>query len=299
VTLIRTFLRCLTVAATGLLVACGGGGDSGLSLTTGNAETVAAQSMNTVDMLESMAEMFDEFDDVIENQTALEILCTDGNFTQNINDAAPLNEVSTGDSISFQFNACTIEEQGSSVVFNGGISLSVDEVSGEEGSAFVRQLTFTFDALTLDFDGLTIALDGGFTVRASSSDGTDLQAVIMGDFFSAFVRLGSQSESIRIYDFDLDRAVNAAGDFSVSYNSKITSSQNGGTVTFETVTPFTGNGDEDPSQGQMRVEGDGGGTVTITAIDNVNVQILVDVDDDGTPEATIDTTWAFLESTSQ
>ena len=109
---------------------------------------------------------------------------------------------------------------------------------------------------------------------------------------------GSQAESMRLYDFNLNRSVDAEGGFSVSYDAKITSSQNGGTVTFATTLPFTGTGEGDPSEGQMRITGDGGGVVTLTAVDSVYVQILVDVDGDEEVDATIDTTWAFLDGDS-
>ena len=288
--------RYATLALTGLMLACGSSGDSSLMLTEANAQTISSQSIATMDMLQGMAEMFDQFDDVIESQNALQVLCTDGNFTQNINDAAPLNEISTGDSIAFQFNGCTIEDQGSSITFDGGISVTIDEVSGTPGSAFTRRITFAFNSLTLSFDGATISLNGGFTVEGSSTDGTDLRAIIMGDMFSAFVRFGSQSESIRLYDFNLDRAVDAGGNFAVSYDATITSSQNGGTVTFETVTPFTGSVDGDPSVGQLRITGDGGGMIVLTALDAINVEILVFFDAASqTPDATINTTWAALD----
>jgi len=295
VTSFQKVRRYATVAVTGLMLACGSSSDSGLSLTAANAQTIAAQSMNSTDMLESMADMFDQFDDVIETQNALQVLCTDGNFSQNINDAAPMNEVSTGDSISFNFNACVMEEEGSTVVLDGGLSLTVDEVTGEEGSAFTRRMTFAFDSLTMEFDGLSISLDGGFTVEASSTDGTDLRSMIMGQMFSAYVRFGSQAESMRLYDFNMNRMVDAEDGFTFSYDAKINSSQNGGTVTFETMVPFSGTGEGNPSVGQLRITGDAGGVVTLSAVDSVNVQILVDVDGDEEIEATIDTTWDFLD----
>jgi hypothetical protein len=291
----QEFRRAATVGVLGLMLACGSS-DSGLELTAANAQTIAAQSMNTSEMLEGMAEMFDGFDDVIETQNALQVMCTDGNFTQDINDVEPMNQISTGDSVSFMFNGCVMEEEGSVVSLDGGISVTIDEVTGVEGSAFTRKITFEFDALTMEFDGLSIGLNGGFTVEASSTDGTDLHTMIMGEMFSAVVRFGSQTESIRLYGFDLMRSVDAQGGFTISYNAEITSSQNGGTVTFETLAPFTGQLEGDPSAGSLRITGDGGGEVIVTALDAQNVEILVNTDDDPEPEATIKTTWDALQN---
>lgn len=287
--------RYATVAALGLLLACGGG-DSSVTLTEANAQMIASQGINTMDMLEGMAQTFDQFDDVIENQNALQVLCTSGNVSQTINDVEPLNQVSTGDSIYFRFNGCTIEDQGSSVTFDGGISVVIDEVTGTPGAAFTRRITFRFDSLTLSFDGASVTLNGGFTVEGSSTDGTDLRAVISGDAFSAFARFGSQSQSIRFYNFNLDRSVDAAGDYSISYHAEVSSSEFGGTVTFETVTPFTGNGDAYPSLGQLVMTGDGGGMLVFTALNSTDVEILVFSDATAqTPDATILTTWDLLQ----
>lgn len=293
---IKILGRFASIALLACTVACGGGDGDGLALTQANAQRIATDGVETSDMLESMSELVEDFDDVIENQTALQVLCTSGTMSQNINDVAPLNQISTGDSITFSFNNCTMEDDDGEVTFNGSLSLFVEEVTnGPVEGAFSYRVSFLFNGLTVTVENALLLVDGGFSVQNSSTDGVNLKSVISGSRYSALAQFGPFAIQRTVSDFELDRNINTqTDDYWFSYDAQFSGTGIGGTVYFKTTTDFAGNDDDDPSSGQLEVTSNGDGKITVVALDSNNVQLLVDEDGDGTPEYTINTTWDVL-----
>ena len=292
----RILKLALLVAASVVPISCSSGSDYGSPLTISeqNAEPVASQGVMAVGMVMEMGSLAEGMTDVIETG-AQSIPCDSGNLSVDINDQAPLETLSTGDSVTFTFNACVINQGGLfPITLNGSMTITATEVVGDEGGPFSLVVDANFSSLTVVLGGGAAVVDGGFTVDVSSQDGETVVSSISGERFSAFAQGGGEAFSGTIADFDINQTVNeTTGDFSVSVNATV--SGVGGAVTFETPTPFTGNGDSDPSQGTMIITGADDGSITLNAVDAVNVELVVDVDGDGTPEATIQTTWDVLD----
>ena len=268
-----------------------------LELTAQNAQPVAAQGLEALTLLEEMSGLVDGFTGMFETQNAQIIPCDTGELDITLTDAVPENEFSTGDSASIEFRTCTFGTGDGALVLSGSLSFTADTVSGSGEGPFAYSLTVEFDDLTVVTPGGTVMVDGGFTMSLSSADGTTLVAVVSGDYLSAIAQGQGATFSGTLTDFFEERTYNSETEaYSYEMGATVVSSWIGGKVTYETTTPFTGIDPDAPDEGVMVVTGANGGTLTITAINSTDVQLVVDTDGEAPPEATIDTTWEFLES---
>jgi hypothetical protein len=293
----RHIARTATVAALCLVVACGeSDGPTVAELTTANAQMAASQGVGAIDFLSSMGELVDEFSEVIESEGSLTIPCADGNVLIGINDVGEQGQLSTGDSVSVDFQACVLGE-GDGATLNGGFTFTATEVTEGVEGAFSVKLSVQFDALSVVSSEGTIVVDGGFVSELSSTDGLTIVAVIRGSKLSAYAQGGDESFSGSIKNFRLERQYTMEeGDYVASFDAVVSTSELGGQVEYETVTPFAGNEEGDnPDSGVLTIKGAGGAKVTLVALDDENVEILLDLNDDGEPEFTILTTWDVLE----
>jgi hypothetical protein len=140
------------------------------------------------------------------------------------------------------------------------------------------------------------SINGGFTVSTSTADAETYLVSVSGDYFSAYAGVGGQAFSGTLRNFSLEVSENqTSGVYVMSLDAEVTGSELGGTVTYETMTPFSGTGEGDPGTGEMKVTGAEGGSVTLVALNETDVQLLVDIDGDGNTDVTINTTWAVLD----
>lgn len=288
----RVFLIVTVLAVAG----CSGSSEiENFALTAQNAEQVSQQGVEAATVLAQMSSLVENFSGLIESQSAQVILCDSGNATLDINDVAPLNEISTGDSVSITFNGCVVDVGGLPLTLNGTLSFTADDVTGAQPSPYSMTFTADFDALTVVLAGATMVIDGGFTLTVGSQDGITDTATITGTSFSAFAQGNGQTFSGTITNFDVQRQFNQnTSTYLFDFNATVAGSA-GGPVTYETLTPFTGTNGGDPSDGSMLATGPLGGQITLVAISETNVTLLIDFDGDGDPELTINTTWDVLD----
>ncbi|MGH7163144.1 MAG: hypothetical protein ACREID_06650 [Planctomycetota bacterium] len=291
------FPRAAVLVALGLALACGGGGgQTELTITAQNASTVAAQAVAADAFCEQMSGMVEGFAEVFANPGSQVFPCDTGNAATFVDDVAPQGELSAGDSASVTFNACTIDLGGALLTLNGSLSFTVTAASGAAPDPFSYALSVDFGSLTMVAAGVTAVIDGGFVLEASSDDGTTITTAVSGDFLSAFASNADASFSGTLTGFRWERTVDTTtGDYALSVQATISGSEIGGTVTYVTTVPFLGTAPNHPHDGVLVVTGANGSTLTLIALDDVNVQFVVDTDGDGTPEATIDTTWDALD----
>ncbi|MCK6460751.1 MAG: hypothetical protein L6Q95_12770 [Planctomycetes bacterium] len=301
---LRTLPRAVTAAALLFAIGCGGGGGSSeLTISDQNAEALAASGVGAVSMLEGMTEMMDMFSESFFSPAAQMQPCPDGGQANlSINDVLPAG-LSTGDNVDATFYGCLVDVGGGTTLsFNGMLGFDATTVTGDPFDPLTggtRTLTGTFGGLTLGILGATMTVNGGISVSLTSADADTFTGSISGDYFGAYASAGTQSFSGSLDDFLLQRTwTESTGAYSLEIDARIYSSELNGFATFETTTPFTGTGEDNPSAGTLVATGAMGATVTLIALDNVNVQILIDAD--GTPgaETTINTTWDALENNS-
>jgi len=299
---LRTLTRAVPAAVLFLTLGCGGGGGmSELTVSQQNAEALAASGVSAVSMLEGMTETVDMFSESFLGASAQTVACPDGGQAKAvINDVAPAG-LSTGDSVDDTFYGCMIDVGGGTLLtMNGMLGFDATEVTGDLADPVAggtSTLTASFGGLTMGIVGATMSVSGGFTVSVSTPDADTFTSSVSGSHFSAYASAGMQSFSGALDDFSLSRTWTVStGDYSVEINAQIYSSALGGFATFTTVSPFTGNGEDNPSSGTLVATGALGGKVTLISLDNVNVQILVDADADNVNETTINTTWDALQN---
>ena len=295
-----TGIRTLPLLAILAMIGCSGGGSDGyaeLTLTEQNAQTVAAQGVGALAVLEQTTGMVDGFSEVFGNPEMLEVPCSSGQAAVTINDMLPEGELSTGDSASISFMSCGIGLGSEAVIMSGSVSFVVNEASGSEGGPFSYSLTVSFDDFSMALPGGSFLVDGGFTMAVNSTDGTTLTSVVNGDYLTivaqgqgiTFSGTLSEFREVRTYNND-------TWAYSYELQATVASSLIGGKVVYHTTAPFTGVDPDAPDTGSMDVTGADGGILTINAMNSTDVQLVLDSDADGTPEATINTTWAYLDS---
>jgi len=292
---LRLLSRTAIVALLGLTVGCGGGGDeiANLVITAQNAETSASQGVGAVDMLMSMGDLVDDFSDSIENQGALLIPCDEGNVNIGVTDVGLQQVLSTGDSVTVDFQACSFVDD--DAVMNGGMSFTATEVTDLGGGMFTLSLTVQFSALTIVNDEGTMVVNGGFTSTLSSADGVTVRQVISGSNFSVFAEGDGEVFSGSIRGFSLVREIDTGDDgFLVDFDATVSGGNLNGQVVYNTTIPFEGTGDGDPQTGSMILRGANGGTITMVMTGEGNVDLLIDFDGDNTTDLTIPTTWDEL-----
>jgi hypothetical protein len=298
VNLLRQSPRALVAAAILLVAGCAGGSGSGeITITSQNAEALAAAGVGAASMLEGMSDMVDGFSEGMFNPSALVVPCSPGNAMLSVYDMGAQG-LSTGDYANVDFNACVLDIGSGSITLNGNFYLRADDIDGDPlAGPFTRSFYASYGALTGAFFGVTMVLNGGLTASLSSPDGTTLVADVSGASFGAYAQASGQAFSGTIQDFHSTRTLDTAtGDYTVEFEATVYGSGLAGGAHFETTVPFEGTGDEHPHTGTLVATGALGATVVLIAVDNVNVQILVDADGDGTHETTIDTTWDALEN---
>jgi hypothetical protein len=282
-------------ALLGLVVGCGDSDGSAdlypASITAQNAEQFASQGVGAIELVESLSQMAQDFTGVFEG-SAQSIPCDSGTVNVNIVDNLTQGQMDAGDSVSFNYSACTFDD----LVLNGAMSMTCQEASGAAPGAFSYTVTVSYSNLTAASDGVTVSVNGGFTLTASSSDGVSVATTVSGTYLSAFASGAGQSFSGSLSNFSMQSSYDdATGDFSRSINAVVASSELGGSVTYETILPFTGNEPDYPDAGQLVVTGANGGSVTLTALNDTTVEIAIDLDGNTVPDITFQTQWAEID----
>ena len=291
--------RILLLCAASLLpLSCGSsGGAPEVLLAPQNAAAAAGQGLAAVDLLTEMTDLVSVFLDAFEGSSCQTVPCGSGNVRLTLNDLAPEGQLSSGDSATFLFQACTFTLGEDTVTLNGRFTLRAETVTGAAPGPFSIGVSVTFQSLTVTGPDGLLSVDGGLLLEAGSTDGVEFMTAVSGSRFSAFVQEGGASKSVTLANFRLAQQYDEeTGGYAGTLDAEITSSEIGGRITYATPVPFSGTGPNDPDDGSFVVTGASGSTLNVLVLDEVNVRILVDTDGDGEPEVTIDTTWDELRS---
>jgi hypothetical protein len=318
----------------------GGGGDdappvlSGVTITPANAELVSVEILNSVDVVEgissgttlitgvSVTANSDGFDfrdfllvqvekfSVVRQQllssgvvgvviTVPPESCSGGGTIAISGDVADptLDTLSAGDTLSIDFDGCN--ESG--ILISGSLDLTINATSSAffDGTPpFDIDISVVMAALTVTDTGSTFSGNGDIRLVLTEDALGNYGATLSGN--SVTISEGGQTETLSSYNYVLT-GNDSSGDYSIDIAGTINSTILGGSVTFITDQPFTGNdfiGTGDPTEGVLLMTSDfDGSQARLTAQpDGINVMIEVDADGDGVFEDTVMTTWADLDS---
>ncbi len=318
-----------------VLAACGGGGGStsigvptaGVSITTSNARPVSAAVLDSVDTVEgstagvgiltgvsavSTANDFNYPDFVVSQLNKLlsqELLvgggitgvaisetysCTSGSFTVTGN-IADVNTLTAGDTLTISFSNCS----DSGVVINGSMSMTFTQVSaGFDGfPPFTLGINVVLNNFSVNDGGYVATANGDMSMLLSVDASGNESMQLSGSSLSSSA--GGEAELLTNYAYEMQYS--SSGAYSVSLQGTLASTKIDGSVSYTTITPFTGNdfvGSGNPTAGELHIttSADGSQAWLIAQPDGVNVQIDIDTDGDGIVDDTVMTTWTELQS---
>ena len=237
---------------------------------------------------------------------------TSGTVTVSFQDTDNSTTLTVGDVLTMAFNNCveptTATENGSTT--NGSMTFAITSANGPldlgaaagtPGAPFNASFTLTFSYFTSkdNVTNLTDAIIGDFSF-STSDDGTNTTGTMSG----TSLRMDSSVDGaflMTYYSISFTEAnvPSTTTPYSFSVNMTIASTVAYGSVTVTTPTPFTGQGNGDPTAGVMVITGAKNGTnnttLTLTAnIDGIHVGMVVDDGSGSGPQPLAATTWTAI-----
>jgi len=212
-----------------------------------------------------------------------------GSMSFTFDDSDNNQQLSAGDSMSFNANNCT--EDGETT--NGSMTMNIVSLIGDlDVAPNSMQLSIQANNFTITEGVESFTLNGGMTMSASTSVGELVTYSITGS--SIQVTEGGVSASLINFSIETseDNSILPYA-YTLDLNATVDSAELGGSVTIVTDIVFAGSGLDNPSSGQATITGANNSRVTLIALDSVNVRLEVDADGNGSVE-TIDTTWDAL-----
>jgi len=222
--------------------------------------------------------------------------CGGGGTITASGDLADPNALTPGDTITGVFTNCREVD----FLISGRMDMTINSISsGFTGfPPFDIDVSTTLTNLSASDSLNSFTADGDMRVAVSADTVGNVSATYTGN--SLTVTDGGDTQTLTSYNYVLT-GNDATGDYSIEASGTINSTILDGSVTFLTVTPFTGNdfvGTGDPTQGQLLMTSNfDDSQARLTAQpDGVNIMIEIDSDGDGIFEETVMSTWTTLDS---
>ncbi len=302
-----------------VLAACGGGGSGGssppappapntatLPITTANAQDITVTVLEAVTSTAEIVSIVDVIGlpptsttnqglaralvaDIFAETTA----CDSGEVTTTWDDADNNLAISTGDTFDILFDMCFDAEL--EATLDGASSLTNMVVTGDPFIQIVPwglTTTLGFDNLSVTDSVDAVIIDGSLDLVLSSDDNVVVDVSIATNSLTA--QQSGIGETLSAYVLTQTVDLNALTEV-ISTSGTFTSTELGGSVTFETLEDFVVMGDDNPSSGEMLIS-DSGSSVLVTVLDNISVQLEIDLDLDGTIDETLVVTWATFDN---
>ena len=224
-----------------------------------------------------------------------ELYCDTGLITVTWHDEDDDFQLSTGDSLQLEFDAC---QSIGLLTLDGTSTVSGIVVAGDVSNQiapWTLEATVDFDRLRASDNEVTTTLEGALGLRVGSEDNLVIELSIEADAFSATSVTLAESLS----DFSVTETLDVNSlTLSVNTSGVLASSSLEGSVRFETLDDFVAVADDYPYAGQMRIS-DAVSSVLVTVLDNINVQLEVDENLDGTVDAMLVVPWTELAPNDQ
>lgn len=206
-----------------------------------------------------------------------------------------LDTITDGDQFDLDFNACVLD----GIELNGGMSLTVITIPPNfDGTPpFSVELAAVLSGFSANDAGFIVTGDGDMTIQLDADTIGNLITVLSGS--SLLASATGAAEQLTNFLFNIaDNLV--TGDYSVDLSGTIATTALGGSVSYVTNLPFTGNDNvaNDPTAGEMHITTTADSSQErVTALTNgVDVMIEVDADGNSSYETTIMTTWTALRT---
>jgi hypothetical protein len=296
------FRIVLLLAPLPFLGACSDGSGGGPSVPTepvGITEENAAQVAAGMPMAASLMDFQEtmSFDTLTADGTGTFFSPDGGSVTAGFEvDAAPVGEVSTGDRFAVSFDNFVVDPGPPQSSINGGIVIDFQTINGDwtVDPVWEVDIGFQVNGLTFSSGPATGFIDASWSQNASYDNG-DAAYSLAGDF-TASANDGTGWRSAALDGLDLSWSYDAvAAESTYGVDGRFASTELGGSVTVDTLTPFVlRDGDDNPYAGSMRATGAAGTSLTFTVLNNVDVQLDIDVDGDGFNDVQVLTTWDVL-----
>lgn len=216
--------------------------------------------------------------------------CLDGGTVTLSGDLANLTTLTAGDTLTFDFDACV--QDGDTI--DGTISMTIDAFEGDlVGGLYNLETSTTYSMLTVQSGNDSAGIDGDVSVDIDTRNSPTVVLGVSGQSLTLDVNTRSLTLSGFSTTTTLDESMFPVA-YTVDSNGSVASTEFDGTVSYESVIPFAGSGDDYPSSGEFLVSSSDGSSVRLIVLDNVNVRLQVDSDGDDAVDDTIDTTWDEL-----
>lgn len=204
---------------------------------------------------------------------------TSGTMTLTVSVADPYaTSPSPGDSFTFALNNCV----NGSLMETGSVTFAVNSYT--TSTDFSATYTFSNYKMTILTSGDYLKTVGAYTA-AISVTASDTTYSITGNSLVFEASLSGTIDQLRYSDFSFVDILYVNGDLSFDHDFTIASTEIGGSITVNTVTPFyIISTDTYPYQGELVVTAADNVKVKFTVIDNTSVTIYYDLDGDGTYE---------------
>ncbi|MCU7851053.1 MAG: hypothetical protein KZQ80_02450 [Candidatus Thiodiazotropha sp. (ex Monitilora ramsayi)] len=329
-----------TIVLTALVVAaCGGGGGgtssgstvptAGVSITTANAKTVSAATLDSIDTVQGatsgadflpavsingqpgsfnypdfFTRQLDRFS-VVESMSSGNVSgvaisgvdnCSGGGTVSVSGNIFTTGSLTAGDTISLVFNNCIHLGD----VANGSMSMTITQISpGYDGNPpYTLGINVVLSGFSVNASGFVITSNGDLAMLTDEDLSDNINMILSGTSLTATA--GGQSEMLRNYRYEI-MANLIGGPFSFSLQGTFASTRINGAISYSTITPFTGNdlvGTGEATIGELHIttSADNSQAWLIAQPDGINVQIDIDLDGDNTVDNTVMTTWTELYS---
>ena len=198
---------------------------------------------------------------------------------------------SVNDRFDFLFTAC---DDGSGVVVNGGMSITISSIGGDVASGnFLLGMRIEFSAFAVTEGGETTSAEGSITFEIDTSDPTVTTITVST---SALVTTSAGTEEV-LTNFTV-RITEDASMFptavTVETSFTFSSPRIGGEVTVTTSLSLQSMGSDYPFVGELTITGAGNAVIVMIALDANTVRLVIDVDGDGATDETLEMTWDEL-----
>lgn len=321
----RSIITTLSAITLALLSACGGGGDSGnsastptLAITAGNYQTVAVETVSTVNDMISASSLTTVLGASTSNTSGLvpvvvrklpgwlaaatggqpqlvgaliqvPMTCVGGGSASvSFNDANGNQLPDAGESMTATFNAC-VDAQ-STLTGSLTILLNVFDINGSAMDLSISMSNFHMLA-----GGIEVVGNGSVRVastRTGIDTGTD---TISATNYSEANTVGGVTRTRSLMTFAA-RTDLAPAQSSTTFSGTFSSSALGAdTLSFESTAPFLAAvANQFPHQGVARISGANSSKATLTVLDATNLRVDLDANGDGTVEQSVNLTWASM-----
>lgn len=229
--------------------------------------------------------------------TSVAYTCATGSGTIAWDDADGDSAFSTGDTFTFTFDKCAVQDLSSLLTYSGQMTMTQFNLTGDPqgnpSGGWQMSAAFGFSDLSVTEGGKTRVYNGGFAFSSTSPQGVIETITITGQSMAG----AANTTTDTLNDFSLSEVYDRS---SFTYSSlKVNATLDSATygiLTVETVTPFTGAASFNPTAGAMLVTASDNTTVEMTVDSAVNITLVVDANGDGITDSTQNTVWSVLQS---